>query len=80
MKFAFLLGGIAGFLAGAGTALFCEAGSDRILLDGAVGCLVGGLLFRWFWNCVIACLREALMVRQREAAEAAAKRAAAERP
>lgn len=75
MRFAVLMGGVIGFCAGAGTALFSEVGFDRVFLDGAVGCLVGGLLFRWFWNVLIACFRQSLVVRHQEAAQAAAKRA-----
>jgi hypothetical protein len=66
MKFVFLLGGLAGFLVAAGTDLLSGRAADRILFDGAVGCLVGALLFRWFWNVLVNGLRQTLLNRQAE--------------
>ena len=63
MKFVFLLGGLAGFLTGAGTAFFSGLSADRLLLDGSVGCLIGALLFRWFWTVLVSGLRETLLNR-----------------
>lgn len=76
MRFAFLLGGVAGFCVGAGTTILTGVSSDRVFLDGAIGCLVGGFLARWFWGVLIACFRDLLLVRQQELAAAAAKRSA----
>ena len=70
MKFVFLLGGLVGFLVGAGTDFFSGRSADRLLLDGAVGCLVGALLFRWFWTVLVQGVRETLL--NRHAATAAA--------
>ena len=49
MKFVFLAGGFAGFLAGSGASCWVGHQPDRIFFDGAAGCLAGALLFRWFW-------------------------------
>ncbi|HEX3730538.1 MAG TPA: hypothetical protein VHV47_12080 [Opitutaceae bacterium] len=54
MKFVFLAGGVAGFALAGGTGLYSGHSAERILLDGAAGCLVGSWLFRWFW---LVCLR-----------------------
>jgi len=72
MKFVFLLGGLAGFLVGAGTDFFSGRSADRMLFDGAVGCLIGALLFRWFWTVLVRGVRETLLNRH-AAATAAAK-------
>ena len=73
MKFVFLAGGFAGFLS-AGLASFWigHHQPDRIFFDGAVGCLAGALLFRWFWSVLIRGIRETLLARQAAAATAAA--------
>ena len=71
MKFVFLLGGLAGFLVAAGTDFFSGRAADRILFDGAVGCLVGALLFRWFWTVLVSGLRQTLLNRQAELVAAA---------
>lgn len=73
MRFIFLLGGVIGFALGAGTAFWMERAADRVFFDGAVGCLVGALLFRWLWNVLLNGLRETVQARHRAAAEAAAK-------
>ncbi|HEY0967442.1 MAG TPA: hypothetical protein VGD88_08640 [Opitutaceae bacterium] len=75
MKFVFLAGGSAGFALGAGTAFWAGREPDRILLDGAVGCLVGALLFRWFWTVLVHGIRETIVTRH-AAAVAAAEAAA----
>ena len=72
MKFVFLAGGFAGFLAAGSTSFFVGHQPDRILFDAAVGCLVGALLFRWFWTVLVRGFRETLLNRQ-AAAPAAAK-------
>ena len=46
---------------------------DRILFDGAVGCLVGALLFRWFWTVLVRGIRETILQRH-AAATATAKK------
>lgn len=74
MRFVFLLGGVIGFAVGAGTSFWMERAADRIFLDGAVGCLAGGLLFRWLWNVLLTGLQEAVQARHRAAAEEATKR------
>ena len=72
MKFVFLAGGFAGFLlAGAGS-LWAGHAPDRVLLDAAVGCLAGALLFRWFWTVLVRGIRETIVARQAVAAAAAA--------
>jgi len=72
MKFIFILGGAAGFLAASSTDYLSGRSPDRVLLDGAIGCLVGGLLMRWFWNVLLRGVRETYLARQQAAATAAA--------
>lgn len=63
MKFVFLAGGSAGFvIAGAGS-LWAGHPADRAFFDGAVGCLCGALLFRWFWTVLVGGIRETLLAR-----------------
>ncbi len=76
MKFVFLVGGFAGFLiAGAGS-FWAGHEADRVLFDGAVGCLAGALLFRWFWTVLVRGIRETILARHAAttAAAAAAKK------
>lgn len=72
MKFVFLAGGLAGFLAGSGSSTWAGRQPERIFLDGAVGCLVGALAFRWFWTVLVRGIRETILARH-AAAVAAAK-------
>ena len=72
MKFVFLSGGVLGFAAAAATGWLSDRPADRILLDGAIGCLAGALLFRWFWTVLLRGLRETILIRQKAAASAAA--------
>jgi hypothetical protein len=72
MKFVFLAGGFAGFLVTAIASFCAEHEPDRILFDGAVGCLVGALLFRWFWTVLVRGIRETIMARNAATAAAAA--------
>lgn len=71
MKFVFLAGGFAGFLAAAGSSYWAGRQPDRILLDGATGCLVGALLFRWFWTVLVRGIRETILARHAAATPAA---------
>lgn len=73
MRYVFLLGGLLGFALAAGTALYTGRGPDRIFFDGAVGCLIGALLFRWLWSVLLGGLRETMVARQRAAAAEVAK-------
>ena len=63
MKFVFLLGGAGGFLTAAATDYFSDRTPDRILLDGAVGCLVGAFLLKWFWNVLLRGVHETYVAR-----------------
>lgn len=72
MRFIFLLGGSLGFLLAAATSWQAGHAPDRILLDGALGCLAGALLFRWLWTVLLRGLRETLLHRQQVATAAAA--------
>jgi hypothetical protein len=74
MRYVFLLGGLLGFALAAGTGLVMGRAPDRMLFDGAVGCLAGAFLFRWLWNVMLAGLRETVVARQRAAAAEAAKK------
>jgi hypothetical protein len=72
MKFVFLAGGLAGFTLIAASGLHAGRAPDRVLFDAALGCLVGAVLFRWFWSVLLHGLREAYLARQRAATTAAA--------
>ena len=63
MRFIFLAGGVAGFLLAAITGFLSDHGADRVLLDGAIGCLAGALLFRWFWTVLVRGIRETILLR-----------------
>ena len=72
MRFIFLCGGALGFAIAAMTSWLNDSTPDRLLLNAAVGCLAGGLLFRWFWTVLLRGLRETILIRQKAAAAAAA--------
>jgi hypothetical protein len=72
MKFVFLTGGFAGFLAAATTGWSYDHSPQRTLLDAAVGCLVGAMLFRWFWTVLVGGIRETILLRHAATTAAAA--------
>jgi len=72
MKFVFLAGGVAGFLCAAIAGYLADRTADRIFFDAAVGCLVGALLFRWFWTVLVRGIRETILDRHAAASAAAA--------
>lgn len=72
MRFVFLFGGVLGFAVAAVSGWLADRSSDRILLDSAVGCLIGAVLFRWLWSVLLRGLRETILIRQKAAAAAAA--------
>jgi hypothetical protein len=72
MKFVFLTGGAIGFLLATVTGWLSGHAPDRILLDGATGCLAGALLFRWFWTVLVRGIRETILNRHAAATAAAA--------
>ena len=72
MRFVFLFGGVLGFSVAGLTGWLADCSADRILLNAAIGCLVGALLFRWFWSVLLRGLRETILIRQKAAAAAAA--------
>jgi hypothetical protein len=65
MKFVFLCGGLLGFVVGLSTSWLLDHAADRVFLDASVGCLVGAMLFRWFWTIVLAGLRDTVVARYR---------------
>ncbi len=67
MKFVFLVGGTGGFLTAAATDYFSDRTPDRILLDGAVGCLVGAFLLKWFWSVLLRGVHETYVARHQAA-------------
>ena len=71
MKFVFLSGGLLGFVTGLCTSWLLEHSADRVLLDAAVGCLAGGMLFRWFWTVLVRGIRETILTRHAIAKAAA---------
>jgi H+/Cl- antiporter ClcA len=64
MRYVFFLGGLAGFSLAALSGWSAGRAADRIFLDASLGCLVGGLLFRWLWNVMLRGLRETLIARR----------------
>lgn len=72
MKFVFLSGGVAGFVLAAAAGFWAGRAADRILLDAAIGCLFGALLFRWFWTVLVRGIRETIMIRHAATTAAAA--------
>ena len=72
MKFVFLAGGCAGFVFTASASYWAGHEPDRVLFDGAVGCLVGALLFRWFWTVLVRGIRETIIARHAATVAAAA--------
>jgi hypothetical protein len=67
MKFVFLNGGFAGFIIAGVGSFWAGHPPDRILFDGAVGCLVGAILFRWFWTVLLRGVRDSLSARRASA-------------
>lgn len=72
MRFIFLLGGMSGFAIAGAASWYADNGAKRIFFDAACGCLVGALLFRWFWTVVLAGLRETVHARHKAALAAQA--------
>jgi len=72
MKFIFLAGGFAGFLSTGLAGYFADHAADRIFFDAAIGCLVGALLFRWFWTILVRGIRETILSRHAAATASAA--------
>jgi len=70
MKFVFLIGGFAGFIITGACSLWAAHPPDRALFDGAVGCLAGAVLFRWFWTVLLRGVRDSLSDRRASAAAA----------
>jgi divalent metal cation (Fe/Co/Zn/Cd) transporter len=76
MKFVFLTGGFIGFALSAIAGLSAGREAGLVLRDAAIGCLVGALLFRWFWSVVVKSLADTLERRRAEAKAAEAAPAA----
>jgi len=72
MRFIFLLGGLFGFAVAGATSWYADSGPNRIFFDAACGCLVGALLFRWFWTVLLGGLRETVHARHKAAQAALA--------
>ncbi len=70
MRFIFLCGGVLGFAVAITAGCLSDRPADRIILDAALGCLTGALLFRWFWTVLLCGLREVILSRQKAAAAA----------
>ena len=70
MKFVFILGGTTGFTIAASTGWYAGRTADRILVDGMIGCMVGAVLFRWFWNVLLKGVQDTYIARHRAALSA----------
>jgi hypothetical protein len=68
MKFVFLSGGFAGFCAVGAAGLWAGHDPQRVLFDAAAGCLIGALLFRWFWTVLMRAIRQTILARHAAAA------------
>jgi len=63
MKFVFLAGGLAGFLSAGAAGWWAGRAPDRVFFDASLGCLIGALLFRWFWTVLVRGIRETILQR-----------------
>ena len=72
MKFVFLSGGLVGFTLAALAGYSADRSADHIFLDASIGCLVGALLFRWFWTVLVRGIRETILIRHAATTAAAA--------
>jgi hypothetical protein len=73
MKSIFLAGGFTGFSLVTAAGFAQGHAPDRVLMDAAVGCLAGALLFRWFWTILVRGIRETILIRHAAAIAAPAK-------
>lgn len=77
MKFAFLAGGFAGFALAVAAGFSAGREADLVLRDAAIACLVGALLFRWFWSVVVNAFGETVALKRAAAEAQPAPKAAA---
>jgi formate/nitrite transporter FocA (FNT family) len=70
MKLMFLTGGFVGFALTALTGVIADRDLNLVLRDSAIGCLIGALLFRWFWSVLVGTMRETVAIKARQAAAA----------
>lgn len=75
MRFVFFMGGFVGFTLAGLTGFSAGRAAALVLRDAAFGCLVGALLFRWFWSVVVKAVAETRERRRQEAAHATASNA-----
>ena len=68
MKFVFLTGGFLGFALAGFVGLSAGRDAGLVLRDAAIGCLVGALLFRWFWSVLVKALADTVEGRRQETA------------
>jgi hypothetical protein len=80
MKFVFLSGGVIGFLIAGVSGLAAGRAFDNVLLDAALGCLAGALLFQWLWSIFLRGFRETYLARHHGVPAPAAAAAAAVPP
>ena len=77
MRYAFLIGGLSGFVLVALVGFLSDRPGEIVIRDAAISCLVSAFLFRWFWSVVVKSFIEVIHQRRREAAESAKEKAAA---
>jgi len=68
MRYAFFIGGFAGFLLAALAGFLTDRPGEIVIRDAAISCLVAAFLFRWFWSVIIKAFVEAAHLRRREIA------------
>ena len=68
MRYAFFLGGFAGFVVTAVAGFLADRPSEAVFRDAAIGCLVVAFLFRWFWSILVKAFIETVQERHRKGA------------
>jgi hypothetical protein len=66
MRYAFFIGGFAGFMLAALSGFLADRPSEIVFRDAAISCLVAAFLFRWFWSVVVKAFIEAAHERRRQ--------------
>lgn len=73
MRTVFMAGGFVGFFVVVAAGSVAGRSWDELLRDAAIGALVGGFLFRWFWSAFVKSVGHA--VKSKRAARQAAEEA-----
>ena len=74
MRYAFFVGGFAGFLVTAVAGFLADRPTEAVFRDAAIGCLVVAFLFRWFWSVLVKVFIEAVQEHRRQGGNAKSPR------